>query len=519
MRAFRAFAYGVCAVFFSAALFFVWGDYALAVEPRGHLDYAAPDAIFGWAYDADAPITPVVVHIYVDGVPTVALTANQHRGDLVTAGISPDPYHGFGWVPEGLSSGTHTIAAYAINIGPSTALGTGAGTNPLLPTQKTFGITSALPRGVLDIATPALVSGWVYDADAGAAAVEVHIYIDGVHRGTLLADDERSDLVAAGVASDAYHGFTWNPPTLSAGAHTVSAWAINAGGGGNPELHASPKTLTVSAGYSGVAYLENSVMRVGANLSWGGAMVELSHAGHNLVDEHDTGRLVQASFYDQNGSYVDHAGAWGWNPVQGGDKHNHGSRVISYTNDGTTMYVKTAMAQWNPDDKGGGVTQGVESEVVLETWYPLDPAIPERVTVRYRATTPGAFRQGDHELPALFAAPWLNRFVAYQGFSPWSRAPLTTPSFADFPNIAELHNLNEYWGAWVNEQDFGLAMYFPQHNRGTSANTYRIPRVTNYLRPGVFDALSSSQPLDITFHLVIGNIADARDIIYSIAGR
>src|SRR3989344_6014182 len=154
MRAFRAFAYGVCAVFFSAALFFVWGDYALAVEPRGHLDYAAPDAIFGWAYDADAPITPVVVHIYVDGVPTVALTANQHRGDLVTAGISPDPYHGFGWVPEGLSSGTHTIAAYAINIG--------GGVNPLLPAPRSFGTQSALPRGVLDIASPALVSGWVY---------------------------------------------------------------------------------------------------------------------------------------------------------------------------------------------------------------------------------------------------------------------------------------------------------------------------------------------------------------------
>src|SRR3972149_1953529 len=96
-----------------------------------------------------------------------------------------------------LFPGPPTIAPYAINIVPSTVLGTGGGVNPLLPTQKTFGITSALPRGVLDIATPALVSGWVYDADAGAAAVEVHIYIDGVHRGTLLADDERSDLVGA----------------------------------------------------------------------------------------------------------------------------------------------------------------------------------------------------------------------------------------------------------------------------------------------------------------------------------
>ncbi|OHA48559.1 MAG: hypothetical protein A2806_00115 [Candidatus Terrybacteria bacterium RIFCSPHIGHO2_01_FULL_48_17] len=494
------------------ALFVLGTNFAHAADPRGRLDHAAPDAIFGWAWDADAPTTPVTVHIYVDGTPTVSLTANQHRGDLVAAGITPDPYHGFGWVPEGLASGTHTIAAYAINIG--------GGTNPLLPTPRTLVMTSALPRGVLDNATPALISGWAYDADAGSSPVEVHIYIDGVHRGTVSANDRRDDLVAAGVASDPYHGFTWNPPVLAPGEHTISVWTINSGGGGNPELHASPKTMTVPSGFSGVAYLENSVLRLGANLSWGGALVEFSHAGFNLVDEHDTGRLIQASLYDQNATYPSHdAPTWGWNPVQGGDKHNHGSRVISYTNDGRTMYVKTAMLQWNPDDKGGGVNTAVESEAMLEAWYTLDPAVPEHVIVRYRASTSGSTRQGNNELPALFAAPWLNRFVSYQGNAPWTHALLSEPSFADFPYIAELHNLNELWGAWVNAQDFGLAMYFPQHNRGTSVNTYRIAGVTNYLRPGIFETISVAQSIDITFHLVIGNVADSRNIIYTFAGR
>jgi len=208
------------------ALFVLGTNFAHAADPRGRLDHAAPDAIFGWAWDADAPTTPVTVHIYVDGTPTVSLTANQHRGDLVAAGITSDPYHGFGWVPEGLASGTHTIAAYAINIG--------GGTNPLLPTPRTLVMTSALPRGVLDNATPALISGWAYDADAGSSPVEVHIYIDGVHRGTVSANDRRDDLVAAGVASDPYHGFTWNPPVLAPGEHTISVWTINSGGGGNP---------------------------------------------------------------------------------------------------------------------------------------------------------------------------------------------------------------------------------------------------------------------------------------------
>jgi hypothetical protein len=261
-------------------------------------------------------------------------------------------------------------------------------------------------------------------------------------------------------------------------------------------------------------------MRVGANLSWGGAIVEISHAGHNLVDDHDTGRLIQASLYDQLDRYTAHyAPDWGWNPVQGGDKHNHGSRVVSYTNDGRNMYVKTVMLQWNPGDKGGGVDRGVESDVTLETWITLDPAVPEHITVRYRAGTSGMRREGNHEFPALFAAPWLNRFVTYQDYSPWTGGRISEPTFSDFPNIAELHNLTEYWGAWVNEHDFGLAMYFPQHNRGTSVNTYRIPRVTNYLRPGMFESISQNQPIDITFHLIIGDLKDFRSTIYDLAGK
>jgi hypothetical protein len=213
----------------------IWRSEAEAANPRGHLDHAAADAIYGWAWDADSPISPVTVHIYVDGVPTVALIANQHRGDLVAAGISPDPYHGFGWVPKGLSSGTHTIEAYAINIG--------GGINPLLPKPKTMTTRGSLPTGVLDIATTALISGWVYDADAGPSPVETHIYIDGMHRGTVLANDERSDLVPAGVATDAYHGFTWNPPVLTPGEHSISARAVDVGGVGNRELRSSPKNI------------------------------------------------------------------------------------------------------------------------------------------------------------------------------------------------------------------------------------------------------------------------------------
>lgn len=482
---------------------------AAAAVPVGNLDAARIDAIFGWAYDADAPTEPVEVHIYVNGVPVKSVMANQHRGDLVAAGITGDPLHGFGWVPEGLPSGTNLIEVYALNIG--------GGENPRLWGSKTIQISGALPRGTLDIVSPGLISGWVYDADAGANPVSVHIYIDGEHRGSVLANDQRGDLVAAGVATDAYHGFTWNPPILSAGDHTVSVWAINVGGGGNPELHNSPLTMSVPAGeHTGVAYLDNGVVRIGANLSWGGAITEISHAGNNMIDEHDTGRLLQASLYDTGETYAGFDN-WGWNPVQGGDKHNHGSRVSVYTNDGTTIYTKTEMLQFSPDDKGGGVSLGVLAGATLEQWLSLDPLIPERVSIRYRVTTTLS-RSGNHELPALFAVPWLPNLVAYQGNSPWTNAETTTLSVPEFPALAEIHDLFEYWAAWTNDSGFGLLIYFPNHNRGTSANANTIPRETNYFRPGITDSVSAALPLDIRFDILIGNVDDSRAIVYELAG-
>lgn len=491
----------------AAAAFLLLPAFASAAVPSGHLDYAGSDAIFGWAYDADAPGSAVEVHIYVDGVPTVSVMANQDRQDLVAAGVAPTPNHGFGWVPEGIGAGTHVIEAYAINIG--------GGANPLLG-SRTITTGSQLPRGTLDFATPGLVSGWAYDADAGEAPVEVHIYIDGVHRGTVLANDERGDLVPAGAATDPWHGFTWNPPVLPPGEHTVSAWAINAGGGGNPELHNSPQTMNVcSCRHEGVAYLDNGVVRVGANLSWGGAITEVSHGGHNMIDEHDTGRLLQASLYDDGETYAGFDN-WGWNAVQGGDKHNHGSTVSEYTNNGTTIYTKTDMLEWNPDGKGGGVLSGVSAGATLEQWISLDPAIPERVSVRYRVTTDQG-RTGNHELPALFTADWLPNLVTYQGNNPWSYQPLTTLSVPEHPALAEIHDLFEYWAAWTNDSGFGLAISFPQHNRGTSANANRSDRAFNYFRPGITDTVGPNNPIDITYDIIIGNVDDSRGIIYSLA--
>lgn len=102
----------------------------LNCEPFGFLDSvtAVPGGAFvkGWAMDPNVE-TPINIHVYVDGASLLATTADQSRPDVDGA------YHrgamfGYG-VKVPLSSGTHNVCTYAINVA------NGAG-NPQLGCQS-----------------------------------------------------------------------------------------------------------------------------------------------------------------------------------------------------------------------------------------------------------------------------------------------------------------------------------------------------------------------------------------------
>ncbi len=483
--------------------------------PVGHLDFASENSVYGWAYDSDAGSAPLTVHIYVDNVPTVALVANQRRDDLLSAGVAPDPFHGFSWAPQGLSSGTHIIRAFAINI-PQ-------GFNPELLSAKTINISqNKSPTGVLDFATPARFSGWAYDPEAGTNPIGVHFYIDGKFAGATLANEKRDDLVVAGVAADPFHGFWWIPPLITPGTHTVTAWAINSPQGHNPELRSSPKTMTLAQDTpAGILFLENSVMKVGANLNWGGAISTISHRDNNIVDDHDTGRLVQTSFYDSGENYPSNPidSSWGWNPVQGGDKYMHGSSVLEYTQSSSEVYVKSQLLQWNPDNKGGGINQPIASPFTQETWITLSPKYPQLARVRHRIiSSDSKSRRGNHEVPASFVLPFLDKVVTYSGSAPWTNASVSFPSVPIHPDIGVVAPVSEQWLAWVNADGFGLTLYVPNHTMASNAgfNIYHIDGVTSYMRPALTETISPGTPWEQTYYLILGNYIDSRSVIYQL---
>lgn len=91
--------------------------------PFGSLDTAVGGSgtihVTGWAIDPDV-VTPIVVHIYVDGRATAALTANGYRPDVAAAFPGYGSAHGFAG-DVGASPGTHLVCAYGINAGPGNA--------------------------------------------------------------------------------------------------------------------------------------------------------------------------------------------------------------------------------------------------------------------------------------------------------------------------------------------------------------------------------------------------------------
>jgi len=86
--------------------------------PIGYLDYVDQNGGYGWAYDQDAGQLPIDVHIYIDGRFYEAITANESRPDLVNAGVTPNPEHGYSFTITGIDlTRAHEIIVYAINYG------------------------------------------------------------------------------------------------------------------------------------------------------------------------------------------------------------------------------------------------------------------------------------------------------------------------------------------------------------------------------------------------------------------
>ncbi len=283
--------------------------------------------------------------------------------------------------------------------------------------------------------------------------------------------------------------------------------------------------VSARASESKMSYLDNGEIRLGVDLSKGGAVTYLadSESKENVINSWDWGRQIQMSFYSgpvpfaPDGATL--APMWkdlGWNPIQSGDHYKHGSQVVEYHNDGKTIFVRCIPMIWPLDN--------VPAESFFETTYKLNGRTVE-VTARLinhrEDTTQYPARQ--QELPAVYTnGPWY-RLVTYMGDRPFTSGEVT--ALVDRENGKGWPWLQFYsserWAALLNDENEGLGVYHPSACwmsggfAGIKGAGGPADDPTGYLSPLHTEILDATIDYTYRYTLILGSLAEIRDYVYA----
>ncbi len=273
-------------------------------------------------------------------------------------------------------------------------------------------------------------------------------------------------------------------------------------------------------------YLESDRYKLGIDLGWGGTVSYLEDKTCaipelvNLVNRHDTGRLIQQSFYgvQENDEYtpgVSFDSKWRYNPVQGGDQYNNPSRLIDLVITENSLYIKSQPQDWALDN--------ALTPSYYENTYTLDG---DCIKVDNRFTDYSGWEHpfAGQELPAFYTVSYLDTFVWYNGEEPWTGDTLSSkndlPFWGEFAGQCTfiLREKNtETWCAWINgADDYGLGVYVPnidQHKAGRylfDGSKSDMAESTGYVAPVNVLKIVSFDPIEYSYLLTAGNTATIR---------
>jgi hypothetical protein len=266
--------------------------------------------------------------------------------------------------------------------------------------------------------------------------------------------------------------------------------------------------------------ISNGTIDVGVDVNGGGSIgyVAPSQTHGNVVNNHDFGRYIGQSYYSGPRPFGSPAPAypnWPWNPVSAGDVFGHASQIISFSNDGNSIYVKSIPKQW--------ALNNVPSECTFETSISLENnavhVINRLVNSRSDMTQFSAFEQ---ELPALYTTGRLFRLFAYVGAQPFTGDTITQiqnspPSWAKF-------STTEDWAALVDSTDFGLALFHPGQmrfaggfapNGGQPGTGGPLDPPCGYIGGLGREILDHNIVYTYDYYLILGTLTDIRNFVYS----
>lgn len=244
------------------------GFYLIAFHPyfHGWVDDANPRWIRGWVINRTAPTEDVEAQLYIDGHFIRSQAASQSRPDIVASHLAENEKHGFFFLTPVLEEGEHEARVYAVHASDEET----RRTLQLIGKPFRF-ITEANPaspyfRSWVDEANAQYIKGWIVDAAAPAASLEVQLYIDGRFIESRAANQPRPDIVAARLADGEQHGFYFTTPTLAAGEHEARVYVVHEAGserGRILRLIENPIRFIVKASDTGLPAQEVDVRMAG----------------------------------------------------------------------------------------------------------------------------------------------------------------------------------------------------------------------------------------------------------------
>lgn len=278
-----------------------------------------------------------------------------------------------------------------------------------------------------------------------------------------------------------------------------------------------------------VYYIENEYYKLGVRLSWGGGICYLRDLKkkvggiENLINQADTGRLVQQSYYGTygNGDYVDgdyNGVRWPYNPVQGGDVHGNPSRIIDVVVGENSLYIKAQPQDWGHN--GDLTISYMENTYILENNY-------VRVDNRFVDFSGWEHRYANQELPAFYTLSYFGDFTYYGGSKPWEDKELSTRKDLNFWGDAAYHNdcifrmrnsNTETWCAWTNSMtNYGIGLYVPnvdtllagRHAYNGSKDS--LNGATNYVAPLCTLKIVSFEPIEYSYMMTTGSLEQIRE--------
>ena len=264
--------------------------------------------------------------------------------------------------------------------------------------------------------------------------------------------------------------------------------------------------------YAQMSFLDNRTIKIGVDLDKGGVITFLADSNNliNVVNTHDMGRMIQQSYYSGPSPFGKPHPAypkWGWNPVGAGDVNGFTSRVVSHSNDGQKIYVKTIPMQW--------ALHNVPSECTFEQWIELNGNVAKVRCRLNNARTDGTtqYPGSDQELPAVYTDGRLYRLFSYTGSEPFTNAPLTQiknsgPPWAYF-------NATENWSALVQDNDWGLGVFTPGA-QFTIGGFHNAPggNPTGYISPLHKEIIDYNIAYTYEYYLILGHLSDIRGFVY-----